>query len=123
MQLNSGGGVLRLLGTLWREGYGCIVYEGEGPRLPSALIKERCKYSPRQVEFQVAKQLSMLTCLISTLSTVNVEHTKVWDVGGDRIQVPGLSRGLVSSDSGSATVHCMTFLLAFQRCDLRQIRV
>lgn len=82
----------------------CTAHESEGPRLPSALLKEGCAYSPSKVKPQVAKLFSMLAYFTSTVSTVTRRHTEVWASGGNRIQVSGLRRRGAGPRSGSATI-------------------
>lgn len=97
----------------------CTVHEGEGPRLPSALLKERCAYSPSQVESQVAKPFSMLACLMSTLSIATMRHIEVWTSVGDRIRIRCLDSvvGEGTLALGLPPYSRMTFLLAFQSSD------
>lgn len=41
----------------------CTLHAGKDPRLPSALLGERCVQNLNQVEFQDAKLFLMLLCL------------------------------------------------------------
>lgn len=60
-------------------------------------------------------------CLLAILSAVTIEHTEVWAVGGDRIQVPGLNSQLALTLDLLSYI-CITFILTFPRCDLRQMK-